>query len=407
MRRRGVSVFVDRRHAGALTRSDLEPDTYLFSYGSDCAPERAVSLTMPVVPDQYDSMGALHPVFEMNLPEGMLRARLELMFSKLVPDFDALTLLELVGSSQIGRLRYAAEGDPLDEVPSANVEEILTYRGAEDLFADLVERFARYSGVSGVQPKVLIRDGARAFDRFTGKGATHIVKSFDPREYPELAANEFFCMRAARHAGLPAAKVRLSGNRAILVVERFDRKEDGSYLGFEDFCVLSGLRTSGRYRGSYEDLARKVRVFVSPEHQAAAMRQLFGTVALSCLIRNGDAHLKNFGVLYDAPEQNVRLAPVYDMLSTAPYLPNDVLALELNGSKQYPSRSQLVQFGRNACGLSRQVSESILREVAKGIRQAVAEIESYAREHPDFRKTADYLSRLFISNAPDELHDRP
>ena len=106
MKRNGLSVFADGVHAGTLARSDLAADIFLFAYDAECKDEHAVSLTMPVMADQYDSMTFLHPVFEMNLPEGALRHKLELMFSKAVRDFDALALLEIVGRSQIGRLRY-------------------------------------------------------------------------------------------------------------------------------------------------------------------------------------------------------------------------------------------------------------------------------------------------------------
>jgi serine/threonine-protein kinase HipA len=347
-------------------------------------------------------MGFLHPVFEMNLPEGALRQRLDLLFAKAVRDFDALSLLEIVGRSQIGRLRYAPDGAPLADVPAESIDRILAYRGAEDLFADLLNRFARHSGVSGMQPKVLVRDAvhqgaglAAPLDRITDRGATHIVKSFDPREFPELAANEYLSMQAARHAGLPTAEARLSANRACLVVERFDRTPDGRYLGFEDFCVLSGLRANGRYSGSYEALAGKVSIFVSPEHHPAAMQQLFGMVALSCMIRNGDAHLKNFGVLYDEPGVNVRLAPVYDMVSTAPYLPKDILALELDGAKAFPSRKQLLRFARQACGLSKSMADAIFARVVHGVEQALAEMQAYAAACPDFQGSAEHFTRVF------------
>ena len=396
MNRNAVSVFVDGLHSGSISRSDLEEDTFLFSYDPGCLEECAVSLTMPVAPDQYDSMGFIHPIFEMNLPEGQLRHSLELMFSKVIRDFDALSLLEIVGKSQIGRLRYASEGDAPEDVPVESVNKLLAYNGSGDLFEELMSRFATYSGISGMQPKVLIRDEPRALDRITNKGATHIVKSFNAREYPELAANEFFSMRAAVHAGLPTAAVRLSDNRSLLIVERFDRTESGRYLGFEDFCVLSGRRASGRYAASYEELAKKIAIFVSPENHQAAMEQLFGTIALSCIIRNGDAHLKNFGVLYDKPGVNVRLAPVYDMLSTVPYQPKDVLALELNGSKGYPSRKQLIQFGRQSCGLSNRQAEMTLEQVADGVEKALAEMKDYLGRNPDFQAGAECLCRVFF-----------
>src|SRR5690348_16062765 len=118
------------------------------------------------------------------------------------------------------------EQDQIDPtVPKQDLKEILTYEGASDLFAHLLERFATYSGVSGVQPKVLVRD-EKAPDKVTHRGATHIVKTFDPVEYPELAANEFICTVGAKAAGLRASRVRFSDNRRFLIVDRFDLTED-------------------------------------------------------------------------------------------------------------------------------------------------------------------------------------
>ena len=395
MAENAVDVFVDQQQVGTISRSETEQDAYLFGYQPGCLDQNAVSLTMPVVADQYDSMSFLHPIFEMNLPEGALRERLERMFAKTVRDFDALSLLDIVGRSQIGRLRYATNSATPEAVPAEDMGNLLAYRGAEDLFASLFERFARYSGISGMQPKVLIRDAAVALDKVTDCGATHIVKSFNPQEYPELAANEYFCMRAAHHAGLPTANVQLSENRQILAVERFDRMPDGRYLGFEDFCVLSGRRSNGRYSSSYEALAKQISVFVSPEHAPAAMRQLFGMVALSCYVRNGDAHLKNFAILYEAPGENVRLAPVYDMLSTAPYMPKDVMALEMGGAKSYPTQKLLIDFARNACGLSKRQTALVLEQVVQGVEVAKAEIQCYAEKHTDFEPMAARLLRIF------------
>lgn len=395
MENHALSVFVSGTHCGLLSRSAIEEQTFLFTYDAACAGQHAVSLTMPVLPDQYDSVGTIHPVFEMNLPEGQLRHRLELLFSKVIPDFDTLSLLELTGKSQLGRLRYAAQGESLEEVPAESVGMLLAYKGSEDLFDELMERYARYSGISGMQPKVLVRDQPGPLDRMTDRGASHIVKSFNPREFPELAANEFFALKAAAHAGLPTATARLSDNRKLLVVERFDRADDGSYLGFEDFCVLSGLRSAGRYHGSYEELAQKVAVFVSPEHSRPAMEQLFGMIVLACAIRNGDAHLKNFAILYDAPRKNVRLAPAYDLVSTTPYQPKDVLALSLNGDRQFPSRKVLMQFSRHACGLSSRQATAIVERVVGGVRKALVEMKAYTLAQPDFGDAATRFATTY------------
>ena len=91
-------------------------------------------------------------------------------------------------------------------MPFQSVDEILERRRGGDLFRYLLEKFAAFSGISGVQPKILVRDeNAFAEMEHTGhrlsqsyQGATHIVKLWEPNEYPQLAANEYFCLLAAR-----------------------------------------------------------------------------------------------------------------------------------------------------------------------------------------------------------------
>lgn len=395
-----LDVLVADRRVGRLARSDVEEDTFLFTYADDVGAKDAVSLTMPVVRDPYDSMSTVHPIFEMNLPEGALLEQLRLRFAKTIPNLDSLTLLGIVGRAQLGRLRYASAGASPIAVPEQSIEELLAYEGAEDLFRDLLERYATHSGISGVQPKVLIRGGkasAPALSRLTDRGATHIVKSFDAREYPELAANEHYCMRAASHAGIEIAKNELSRNRTVLVVERFDRRSDGTYLGLEDFCVLSGLRAHGRYEGSYELLAKRVGDFVSPAYLRESLEGFFSILALSCVVENGDAHLKNFAVLYDDAEQAVRLAPAYDIVSTTPYQPKDVLALTLGGSKAFPDRKALVKFGQLACGLSAPRSRERIDRAIAGAHSSLDELSRAAKADRRFAPMAKRLRHSFES----------
>jgi serine/threonine-protein kinase HipA len=391
-----LDAYAGERLAGTLARSQIQEDAFLFGYAPDCRDQDAVSLTMPVVRDQYDSMTGLLPIFEMSLPEGALLERLRIQFAKLIPYFDSLDLLAIVGHSQIGRLRYAASGAAPVAIPEQNLSELLTYAGAEDLFADLLRRYAEHSGISGIQPKVLVREG-RVPPRLSHRAATHIVKSFDPREYPELAANEYFCTRAAQHAGITVPSLRLSDNRRILVAERFDLRYDGSYLGCEDFCVLNGLRAHGRYTGSYEGIAERIAQFVSLENQRQAFEQFFATIALSCAIGNGDAHLKNFAVLYENTEAPVRLAPSYDLVCTTLYQARDVLALTLADSKSFPDRKRLTTFAHTACNLSAARTIDLLDRVVAGIKRAIKDVHRYAKQHADFVPAAARLIAAFES----------
>lgn len=393
MRKAGLNVFAADVAAGRLERSDREPDTFLFTYAGHCPPAQAVSLTMPVRTDQYDASGGLLPIFEMNLPEGALRERLRLNFAKAIAEFDDLDLLSIVGASQIGRLRFSQQAQLRQDVPTQDLDEILTYRGAADLFAHLLDRFAAHSGISGIQPKVLIRD-EKTPDRLTDRGATHIVKTYDAAEYPELAANELICTYGAAAAGIRTAGLTLSENRRFLVAERFDRRMDGTYLGLEDFCVLEGMRSHGRYDGSYEGIARRIADFISPTALPPALEQYALMVAYSCAIENGDAHLKNFAVMYGTPEEEIRLAPAFDVLCTTLYLPRDTLALTLSGTKQFPSRDPLLRFMRNITSKSIPATVELLDRVARGVSAAIAHAQLYGKRDAMARKFSDRLIQV-------------
>jgi HipA-like protein len=141
----------------------------MFSYERSVDPSLAISLTMPPRTASWNSSVGLAPIFEMNLPEGALRERLRLAFAKATGSFDEIDLLSVVGRSQIGRIRFTGMEDTLDEaVPFQSVDEILTSQRSGELYRYLIERFASSSGVSGVQPKVLIRDEV-GFTGGTGK----------------------------------------------------------------------------------------------------------------------------------------------------------------------------------------------------------------------------------------------
>ncbi|CAN8139048.1 serine/threonine-protein kinase HipA [uncultured Thiomicrorhabdus sp.] len=57
-------------------------------------------------------------------------------------------------------------------------------------------------------------------------------------------------------------------------------------------------------------------------------------MVLNQWLQNGDAHLKNFGVVYSSAT-DIRLAPIYDVVSTTAYIKEDIQALTLLGSKRW------------------------------------------------------------------------
>lgn len=346
MNARHLRVVTPQGHAGELSH---EQSQYLFGYQTDHA-AAAVSLTMPVRKSQY-SYAALHPVFQMNLPEGFLLEELQNRLAKIV-NLEPMMLLTLSGGqSPIGRLDVQSNFlNPLARSPGQGerLSEILSWDGTENLFSELVHKYIYRTGISGVQPKVLVPQVMEpAASKATVLTQDLIVKS-GREEYPGLAANEFLCMSIAKESGLEVPEFHLSKNKELFVMQRFDRTPDGIPLGFEDMAVLAGFSSREKYKTSYTHVARLVGAFASGPHVAHSLQALFDMVALSCVVGNGDAHLKNFGLLYTDPTTNdCRLAPAFDVVNTTAYIPEDVLALDLCGQKSFFSARQgLLDFAK-------------------------------------------------------------
>jgi serine/threonine-protein kinase HipA len=387
-----IKIWTDKRTAGMLDRHGDRGCAFVYDPESPAA--RAVSITMPVRLASWNTAFGVAPIFEMNLPEGALRERLRLAFAKTTGTFDDIDLLGIVGRSQLGRVRFTAADAILDEnVPFQSVDEIVSSRRGGELYRYLIEKFAIHSGISGVQPKFLVRDEGKLSGGMEAKralapsfrGATHIVKFWDPAEFPELAANEFFCLKAAERSGLQVPPHRLAEDGTALVIERFDLRPDGEYRGFEDFCVLNARRTEEKYRGSYETaVMKRFRQFARSATELEESLQLFTLVVLNCAIRNGDAHLKNFGIVYDEVEGDAHLAPVYDLVTTTVYLPQDRMALTLNGSTAWPSGKELLRFGESrSLGARRSLLERFER-IGDALAETANDVLAYGKEHPEF-----------------------
>ena len=308
----------------------------------------------------------------------------------------------------------------------------------------LTERYWQ-CGVAGVQPKVLatvLDDGSRGPSALYSSpaGASPgglrevLIKWAEPGS-PTLVQNEFLCLEVARRAGLEVPPVWLSQDRQLLVVQRFDRTPaQDEWLGFEDMAVLLQRKPDPRghykYQGRYEEIAEAIRAWCGDGDGCGAgdgvgfregvgvgaessLRAFFASVALSVLVRNGDAHLKNFGLLYEASamvnqsllradnglfkserslsksdmnlcqanqsSSSVRLAPAFDVVCTRIYesedpitgerLFNNQLALKLAGERRYPRRETLLQFGREVCGEPQ--PEQVLERIATAMHQTL------------------------------------
>lgn len=116
-------------------------------------------------------------------------------------------------------------------------------------------------------------------------------------------------------------------------------------------------------------------------------------IAINCAIRNGDAHLKNFGIIYDDVQGKARLASVYDLVTTSVYLPKDSMALPLNGTTKWPNAKELQRLGETRIGASPARARESLERIAGAISIVSAQMRDYIKEHPDFREIGNRMQQ--------------
>jgi serine/threonine-protein kinase HipA len=364
-----LAVTVDDRRAGELLRESR----YGFWYG-EVEPSEAISLTMPTTQTEWAD-GDLFPVMDMNLPEGYLFQRIVERSGKRA--LTKMHLLALMRGNAVGRLGYWQSNDTAPSPIAPVSRNTLMRSAASKVFEQLVDAYMGQSiGVAGVQPKLMLPSRASI-------PVPDLIVKTAGADFPGLAANEYLCLSAAKAAGLQVPVFALNDDASMLLIDRFDLEDNLRRLGFEDIAALMGLRVHDRlsnrkYLGSYEDVAEVVRL-MGGRHVKDNLVRLYEQIVLSLMVRNGDAHLKNFGLLYDDPA-HPWLSPLFDVVTTSIYRierPGGVqdvdrtMALKLRRGKHgvgraYPTTDELVAFGRECCGV-REPMEAIDR-IAAGMR---------------------------------------
>lgn len=382
-----LDVCVHNKKVGKLIQ---EGKCFVFQYNMDLTDDDFISLTMGVRAKNYQS-DELFPIFEMPLPEGYLEATIKKQFAKFTST-GPMGMLQLLAPSIKGRLSYGVTTEEKQTPVSLND---LLEQGSPALFEELVQRFALYSPLSGIQPKVL----AETADKSTLVLEDYIVKSWGA-DYPELALNEYYCMSAVKCAGIAVPEFYLSSDESLFILKRFDIGSDDDYLGFEDFCVLQAKQRDDKYMGSYEAAAKTIKTFVSRGHRHQALRQFFKMTVMNYFLQNGDAHLKNLAVLYTGIE-NVYLAPAYDVVSTTQYIKNDIPALNVLGSKKWWAKKFLLRFGQEACELSHLQASSLMDECVDALLQLAETLRLRLNHEPNAQKKNVVRHLLTLCEAVD------
>lgn len=197
--------------------------------------------------------------------------------------------------------------------------------------------------ITGVQPKLSVdlkkeKDGKKRFT-IVGLWGGYILKP-QTGQYSNLPENEDLTMHLAKIAKIttvPHSLIRFKDGSLAYITKRIDRDKKGNKIPMEDMCQLTEKLTEQKYKGSHEQVARKIIEYSA--YPVLDIINYFEVLLFCYLTGNADMHLKNFS-LYKRLEEYT-LAPAYDLLSTKLVIPEDdeELALTLNGKKRKLKKS--------------------------------------------------------------------
>ena len=177
--------------------------------------------------------------------------------------------------------------------------------------------------------------------RFTivGLWGGYILKP-QTEQYANLPENEDLTMHLAELAKIkivPHSLIRFKDGSLAYITKRIDRDKKGGKIPMEDMCQLTEKLTEQKYKGSHEQIAKKIVEFSA--YPVLDLINYFEVLLFCYLTGNADMHLKNFS-LYKGTGEYI-FAPAYDLLSTKLVIPedNEELALTLNGKKRKLKRA--------------------------------------------------------------------
>jgi serine/threonine-protein kinase HipA len=201
--------------------------------------------------------------------------------------------------------------------------------------------------LAGVQIKFSMKqkDGRYQLSQ-TGALGDWIIKT-PSTKHKNVPLNEYTAMTLASLAGVDIPEIKLVELGKLdnlpqinlpeelyaFGIKRFDREND-TRIHMEDFAQVLVKYPHEKYNSaSYEQIAKIIYQFTGDG--LANAQQFARRLLVNILLANGDAHLKNWSLLYK-DRFTAELAPAYDILTTSVYIKDEKdYALNLGKTKQW------------------------------------------------------------------------
>ncbi|MFT3800766.1 MAG: HipA domain-containing protein [Burkholderiaceae bacterium] len=362
--------------------------------------------TQALLRDQRHKSASVNapPFFSNLLPEGRLRSLIAQRLK--VHEDREFPLLSALGHDLPGAVVL---------VPADTPDHLRSGPGAAMPAAARELAELKFS-LGGMQMKFsMLRQGERYTLNTGGKLGNYVIKP-PSSDYEAMPRIEAATMETARAAGMDVPEVALlapeqieglpdmSGYRPgepFYSIRRFDRSADGR-THVEDFAQVFNLRPSQKYsRANYDMIAQTLLRYAGglPD-----VKEMSRRLVLDVLLGNGDAHIKNWSLIYANPTRP-RLAPAYDLVSTVTYLTHDkTTALNVAGVKRFDAiglDTFAALFAR--IGLRDQVRDDLMETVRSTTHRVLAAWEHCftAAGVPDHltRRVEAHLRATILSRA--------
>ncbi|MFT5207882.1 MAG: serine/threonine-protein kinase HipA [Candidatus Omnitrophota bacterium] len=342
------------------------------------------------------------PFFSGLLPDEIIRVRLARYLG--LSAKNTFALLKEIGGECAGAVSLYVEGSDPHQLSEPTYRILETVEANQILLAlDKHPLMAggeiRISG-AGAQDKLMIAfvDGKIAIP-LKNTASTHIIKP-SIKGLEDSVRNEFFCMSLAKSIGLsvPTVQILTLETESYYVVERYDRQIKADIvtrLHQEDFCQMMHIPPEMKYENEGGPTLINCFDLLKQRIASGAMAgknkiELFKAVLFNFLIGNGDAHGKNYSILYFNDGES--LAPLYDLMCTSVYsnYHKSKMAMKLNGKYKFKNIA-LSHFERlgESIGFKLDFTHQLIKQITTVIESKATELNN------EFNKNLQTKSSIY------------
>ncbi len=281
----------------------------------------------------------LHPILSNLLPEGALR-ELIAQSLKVHPD-NEFQILSYLG----GDLPGAIEATPIEpeDVPDY---ALAFHKKVKAVKFENATRENKFS-LAGVQMKFSTKEKDGRYNVSKGDELGDWIIKTPSTHHKFVPLNEYTAMSLAKLAGIDIPEIKLveidkldnlpninlPNEKQAFAIKRFDRAEN-QRIHMEDFAQVLVKYPHEKYTSANYETIGKVIYDFSGDGLADA-QQFARRLVANILLANGDAHLKNWSILY-ANKITPRLSPAYDIVTTSVYIEDETqYALNLGKTKAW------------------------------------------------------------------------